>query len=75
MRHSVVPYHYKTLLFISHGKSYYSRTSNISRTSVGNNIVDHSDVVKAAADGASFSTEHLASTGWAERTARQDEKI
>ena len=48
MVYSVVPYHYKTLLFISRGESYHSRTSNLSRTSVGNKIVDHSDVVGAA---------------------------
>ena len=45
---------------------YYRKTSNISRTLVGNKIVDNSDVVGASPVGAapttsSFSTSHLAS--------------
>ena len=57
----------------------YHQTSNISRTLVGNEIVDHSDVVGASPVGAaqttsSFSTEHLASMDWAKMTARRDEK-
>ena len=44
----------------------YRKTSNISRTLVGDKIVDNSDVVGASPVGAapttsSFSTEHLAS--------------
>ena len=44
----------------------YRKTSNISRTLVGDEIVDNSDEVGASPDGAapttsSFSTEHLAS--------------
>ena len=55
--------------------SIYRKTSNISRTSVGNKIVDHSDVVGASPVGAapttsSFSTQHLASMDWAKTTAR-----
>ena len=43
----------------------YRQVSNISRTWVGNEIFDHSDVVGASPVGAapttsSFSTEHLA---------------
>ena len=46
--------------------TYYRKTSNISRTLVGDKIVDNSDVVGASPVGAapttsSFSTEHLAS--------------
>ena len=57
----------------------YRQVSNISRTLVGNQIVDHSDVVGASPVGAapttpSFSTTHLASMDWAEKTARQNEK-
>ena len=53
----------------------YRKTSNISRTLVGNEIVDNSDVVGALPVGAapttsSFSTLHLASMDWAETTAR-----
>ena len=54
---------------------HYRKTSNISRTLVGNKIVDNSDVVGASPVGAApttseLSTEHLASTGWAKTTAR-----
>ena len=57
------------------GEYYYCKTSNISRTLVGNKIVDNSDAVEAAPVGAapttsSFSTEHLASMDWAKTTAR-----
>ena len=51
----------------------------IGRTLVGNEIVDHSDVVGASPVGAapttsSFSTWHLAFMDWAKTTARWDEK-
>ena len=54
---------------------YYRKTSNISRTLMGNEIVDNSDAVGASPVGAapttsSFSTEHLASMDWAKTTAR-----
>ena len=57
----------------------YPQVSNISRTLVDNKIVEHSGEVGASAVGAapttsSFSTEHLASLGWAKTTARRDEK-
>ena len=57
----------------------YRQVSNISRTLVGNKIVDHSDVVGASPVGAapttsSFSTEHLASLDWAKTTARRGEE-
>ena len=57
----------------------YSKTSNISRTLVGNKIVDNSDVVEASPVGAapttsSFSTKHLASMDWAKTTAQGGEK-
>ena len=56
-------------------KCRYRKTSNISRTLVGNKIVDNSDVVGASPVGAapttsSFSTWHLASMDWAKTTAR-----
>ena len=59
--------------------SVYRQTSNISRTSVGKKIVDHSDVVGASPVGAapttsSFQTEQLVSMEWAKTTARRDEK-
>ena len=58
---------------------YYSQTSNIRHTFVGNEIVDHSDVVGASLVGAapttsSFSTEHLASIYCTKTTARWDKK-
>ena len=57
----------------------YRQVSNISRSSVGNQIVDHSDAVGASPVGAapttsSFSTLHLASTDWVKTTTRWDEK-
>ena len=52
----------------------YHQTSNISRSLVGNKIVDHSDVVGAAPTTSSFSTQNLASMDWAKTTARQDEE-
>ena len=57
---------------------YYHQTSNIRHTLVGNELVDHSGVVRASPVGAapttsSFSTWHLASTDWAKTTARRDE--
>ena len=60
-------------------KSEYRQVSNIKRTLVGNNIVDHSDVVGASPVGAapttsSFSTWHLASLDWATTTARRDKR-
>ena len=53
----------------------YRKTSNISRTLVGNKIVDNSDVVEASPVGAapttsSFSTEHMVSMDWAKTAAR-----
>ena len=53
----------------------YRKTSNISRTLVGNKIVDNPDVVGASPVGAapttsSFSIQHLASMDWAKTTAR-----
>ena len=53
----------------------YRKTSNISRTLVGNKIVDNSDVVGASPVGtapttSSFSTKHLASMDWAKITVR-----
>ena len=64
----------------SENRKGYRQTSNISRTTlVGNEIVDHSDVVGASPAGAapttsSFSTWYLASMDWAKTTARHDEK-
>ena len=57
-------------------KLYYHQTSNINCVSVGNKIVDHSDVVGALPVGAapitpSFST-YLASMDWPKATARRD---
>ena len=57
----------------------YRQVSNISRTLVGNTIVDHSDVVEASPVGAapitsSFSTYHSASLDWAKTTARWGEE-
>ena len=54
---------------------YYRKPSNISRTLVGNKIVDNSDVVGASPVGAapttsSFSTQHLASMDWTKATAK-----
>ena len=56
----------------------YRQVSNISRTLIGNKIVDNSDVVGASPVGAapttpSLSTLHLASADWAQTTARLDE--
>ena len=53
----------------------YRKTSNISRTSVSNIIVDHSDVVGAspvspAPTTSSFSTEHLDSINCTKTTVR-----
>ena len=55
----------------------YRKTSDISRTLLGNKIVDNSDVVGASPIGAapptsSFSTKHLASLDWIKTTARRD---
>ena len=57
----------------------YRQTSNISRTLVGNIIVDNSDVVEASPAGAapttsSLSASHLVSMNWAKTTARRVEK-
>ena len=59
--------------------SMYRQVSNTRRTLVGNQIVDHSDVVGASPVGAapttsSFSTKHLASTDWVKTTTRWDVK-
>ena len=58
-------------------KVIYRQFSNIRRTSLGNKIVDHSDVVgaspvSAASTTSSFSTWHLATLDWAKITARRD---
>ena len=71
-------YLYQVWLQVREGnnkKHGYRKTSNISRTLVGNKIVDNSDVVGASLIGAapttsSFSTKHLASMDWAKTTAR-----
>ena len=60
-------------------KNTYRKTSNISRTPVGNTIVDHSDVVGASPVGAapttsSFLTYYVASMDWTKTTARRDKK-
>ena len=60
-------------------KNKYCQVSNINRTSVGNQIVCHSDVVGASPVGAapttsSFSTWHLASKYCAKTTGRRDDK-
>ena len=65
--------------FKFHRDQPYRKSSNISRTLVGNKIVDNSDVVGASPAGAapitsSFSTWHLASMEWAKTTARDDKK-
>ena len=57
----------------------YRKVSNISRNLVGNEIIDHSDVVGASPVGAapttsSFSTKHLVSMDWAKTTTRRDEQ-
>ena len=57
----------------------YRKTSSISRTLVGNKIIDNSDVVGASPVGAapntsSFSTLHMASMDWPKTTARADKK-
>ena len=66
----------------SHPQRYspnYRQTSDISRTLVGNKIVDHPHVVGASPVGAAsttslFSTYHLASMDWAKVTSKRDEK-
>ena len=57
----------------------YRKASNISRTSVGNKIVDHSDVVGASPVGTAPSTswfwhKHMASMDWTKTTTRRDEE-
>ena len=57
----------------------YRQVSNIRRTLVGNETVDHSDVAGASPVGAtpttsSFSTKRLGSLDWEKTTARRDEK-
>ena len=57
---------------------YYHQTSYMSRTSVDNKIVNHSDVVPAAPTGDAPTTFNfrlnLASMDWAKTTARRDDK-
>ena len=58
---------------------HYHHTTNISRTLLGNEMVDHSDEIGASPVGAalttsSFLAEHLAAMIWANTTARRDEK-
>ena len=57
-------------------QSQYRQTFNISRTLVGNKLVDYSDVVGASPVGAAQLRlhSHLASMDWTKRTARRDEK-
>ena len=60
-------------------KHNYCQISNISHTSIGNEFIDHSDVVGASPVGAapttsSFWTQHLASMDWSKTTARRDQK-
>ena len=57
----------------------YRKTSDISRTVVGDKIVDNSDVVGTPPVGAapttsSFSTWHMASMDLADTTTRRDKK-
>ena len=57
----------------------YHQTFDIRHTLVGDEILDHSDVVGASPVGAapttsSFSTKHLASMDWAKTSSRQDKK-
>ena len=57
----------------------YRQTSNIKRTLVGNEIVNHSDVIGASPLGAapttySFSTQHMARMDWAKTIVGRDEK-
>ena len=59
---------------MSFGRISYRKVSNISGTLVGNNIVDHSDVVGAAPTTSSFSTYHMALMDWAKTTSRRDER-
>ena len=60
-------------------RTYIRKSSNISRTLVGNKIVDHSDVagaspIAAAPTTYSLSTQHMASMNWTKTTARRDEE-
>ena len=60
--------------------SIYRQVSNIRRTLVGNDILDHSDVVGASPVGAapttsSFSTWRLASLDWEKTTARREKHL
>ena len=64
------------LIHVSKRGPWYRKISNISRTLLGNKIVDHSDVVGASPVGAapttsSFSTWHLASRDLAKTAASQ----
>ena len=61
------------------GEINYRETSNISRTLIGNKIINHSDVVGASPVGAAtttspFSTQQLSSMYCTKTTARRDEK-
>ena len=51
----------------------YRKIYNISRTLVGNKIVDHTNVVEAAPTGL-FLTQHMASMDWANITTGWNEK-
>ena len=56
----------------------YRQNSDLSRTLVGNKLVDQTDVVGASPVGAalstySFSISHLTSMDWAKTTTRRDE--
>ena len=69
------------LIEINMHNAYY-QISYINRTLVGDEIVDHSDVVGASPVGAAPTTsssrlnsvKHLATIDWAEKTARWDKK-
>ena len=55
----------------------YRQNSDLSRTLVGNKLVDQTDVVGASPVGAapstsSFSISHLTSMDWAKTTTRRD---
>ena len=76
---SLASHQYFYILNISVDICTYRKTPNKNRTLVSNKIVDNSDVVGASPVGAapitsSFSTEHLASMGWAKATATGYEK-
>ena len=67
----------QSFALVAHYKENYRETSIISRTLIGNKIVDHSDVVGASPVGAApttstFPTQYLALMDWAKTTARRE---